>query len=311
MTDRLLKLINERYALKGIDCGEFSKMTVNGMNFSISAYKAEGLGHVSVMRASGFMGLMKMDTLIINPKDIDLPLYSYDRIFAMGNDTLIVELYDTLLGDYSEKPLLSVKSEEKYSAIPERDPGEHWYDSIKLISSISKKGKKKHFSLMNSLTEQHFEIYLASGSTMGVSDAADIQKNIATQNGGGAYLAGGNLTVSGGSFFQNQAQNGAGAYLASGTMEMTGGSISENQAALDRGGAYLAGGSFEIGGGMIEKNTANNGAAALVANGNVVLVIKRKLQSPAEEFSEYFVDFLLEVSPGFCFLFCVERSAVL
>lgn len=171
MTDRLLTLIDKKYPLTSIDCGEFAEMKVKGMKFKISAYKAEGLGHVSVMRASGMMGLMKMDTLIINPTEIDLPLYSYDRIFAMGNDTLIVELYDTMLGEYSEDVMKEVKAKEKYSAIPERDPGEHWYDSIKLASSISKKGKKKHLSLINSLTDQHFEAYISSDSD-NVSDKA-------------------------------------------------------------------------------------------------------------------------------------------
>ena len=174
MTNKLLTLIGKKFPLNEIDAGEFAKMKVSGMNFSISAYKAEGLGHVSVMRASGFLGLMKMDTLIINPTEIDLPLYSYDRIFAMGNDTLIVELYDTLLGEYSEEGMNKVKAEEKYSSIPERDPGEHWYDSIKLKSSISKKGKKKHLPLMTSLVDQHFEAYFAS-SKKPVTDKASKQ----------------------------------------------------------------------------------------------------------------------------------------
>lgn len=29
-----------------------------------------------------------------------------------------------------------------YRSLPERDPGKHWYDSIKLPESVSKKGKK-------------------------------------------------------------------------------------------------------------------------------------------------------------------------
>lgn len=162
MTDKILRLIEKDHPLTPIDCGEFAKMKVSGMNFSISAYKAAGLGHVSVMTASGMLGLMKMDTLIINPTELDLPLYSYDRIFAMGNDTLIVELYDTLLGEFSEDGMQAVKADGLYSPLTERDPGEHWYDSIKLPSSISKKGKKKQTPLMDSLTEEHFEAYLAS-----------------------------------------------------------------------------------------------------------------------------------------------------
>ena len=172
MTNKLLNIIKGRYPLKEIDPGEFAKMKVSGMNFEISAYKAEGLGHVSVMRAKGFLGLMKMDTLIINPTELDLPLYSYDRIFAMGNDTLIVELYDTLLGEYSDESL--AKARDNFSDLAERDPGEHWYDEIKLPSSISKKGKKNHTPRLDELTIKHFEAYLVSSSAQ-VTDKASKQ----------------------------------------------------------------------------------------------------------------------------------------
>ena len=53
MTNKLLNIIKGSFPLAEIDCGEFSKMKVSGMNFEITAYKAEGLGHISVMRANG------------------------------------------------------------------------------------------------------------------------------------------------------------------------------------------------------------------------------------------------------------------
>ena len=181
MTNRLLNIIKGRFPLTEIDCGEFAKMKVSGMNFEITAFKAESLGHVSVMRAGGFMGLMKMDTLIINPTEIDLPLYSYDRIFAMGNDTLITELYDTVVGDYSDESLIKVK--DSYTDLAERDPGEHWYDGIKLPSSISKKGKKNHTARLDELTIKHFEEYLKSG-TEKVTDKAAKQEKAKVYVGG-------------------------------------------------------------------------------------------------------------------------------
>lgn len=167
MTNKILDLIKEKYPLSPIDAGDMATLKASGMKFSVEAYKADGLGHVSVMRAKGFFGLMKMDTLIINPTEIDLPLYSYDRILAMGNDTLIVELYDTLISDYSEDGMIAVK--EKFTSLPERDPGEHWYDAIKLPSSISKKGKKIS-SELDEMTLEHFKAYLSS-STAPVTDA--------------------------------------------------------------------------------------------------------------------------------------------
>ena len=169
MTAKILEKIAKSHSLTPIDAGDFATLKASGMTFKVEAYYAEGLGQVSLMRASGFFGLMKMDTLIINPTELDLPLYSYDRIFAMGNDTLIVELYDTLLGEYSEAGMQSAKSD--YTDLAERDPGEHWYDSIKLASSISKKGGKKDTARLNALTLSHFDAYLAS-SNAPVTDGA-------------------------------------------------------------------------------------------------------------------------------------------
>ena len=173
MINKLTSIINQKYPLTEINCGEYATLKANGMTFKVEAYFAEGLGQVSVMRAQGFFGLMKMDTLIINPTEIDLPLYSYDRIFAMGNDTLIVELYNTLLGEYSEDGMNKAKSE--FASLTERDPGEHWYDSIKLGSSISKKGKKKDEKSLDDLTLLHFDAYLASSSAP-VTDLEQKQK---------------------------------------------------------------------------------------------------------------------------------------
>ena len=156
MTNRLLDSIGKKYPLT--EKNGISSLKVSGMRFDIVSYDALGLGHVSVMRAKGFFGLMRMDTLIVNPSDVDLPLYSYDRIFAMGNDTLIVELYDTLSGE--RFTMKDVKSE--YGDLTQRDPGEHWYDSIKLKESISKKGKKCDTPRLDELTVRHFEAYLSA-----------------------------------------------------------------------------------------------------------------------------------------------------
>lgn len=156
MTEKLLCIIGERYPLTPIPDSCVEALKASGMKFNIRAYHAEGLGHVSVMTANGFFGLMKMDTLIVNPDEVDLPLYSYDRIFAMGNDTLIVELYHTLSRDGFS--MEDVKA--RYTTLTERDPGEHWYDSIKLPESISKEGKKADTPALSRLATEHLVAYL-------------------------------------------------------------------------------------------------------------------------------------------------------
>lgn len=58
----------------------------------------------------------------------------------MGNDTLIAECYDTLETPLPMEALKTLK--KKYAFLPDRDPGTHWYDSIRFEESVSKKGKK-------------------------------------------------------------------------------------------------------------------------------------------------------------------------
>ena len=159
MTSKILTLLKRNHALVIKSVGEFETFKAKGMTFNCKAYEVCGLGHVSVMQAKGFFGLMKMDTLMIVPGERDLPLYSYDRIFAMGNDTLIVELYDTLVSPLDASSLDQAK--EHYQNLAERAPGEHWYDSIKLPQSISKKGKKSKTPSLNALASDHFAAYLS------------------------------------------------------------------------------------------------------------------------------------------------------
>ena len=181
MTDKLLKILGERFSLAELPAGEFASLKVSGMKFDIKAYHAEGLGHVSVMKASGFFGLMKMDTLMVTPIDLDLPIYSYDRIHAFGNDTLIVELYDTIVDKYDDRNLQQLIKE--FSSIPDRDPGEHWYDSIKLKSSISKKGKKAHTPDLDKLAENHFALCFRSLAKTTDFKDEKLEKNAAYVNG--------------------------------------------------------------------------------------------------------------------------------
>ena len=160
MTSKLLSIIGEKYPLDPIEAGDLATLKVRGMRFEVRAYHAKGLGHVSVMSAKGFFGLMKMDTLMIVPDDIDLPLYSYDRIYVMGKDILIVELYDTMTAPADLSLLAEIK--ENFSRFEERDLGEHWYDSIKLPESISKKERKKLSPELDELALDHFTAYLTA-----------------------------------------------------------------------------------------------------------------------------------------------------
>lgn len=170
MIQKMLRAITAQYHLNGITTGQFGKMKVNGMNFEVWAFHAEGLGHVSAMRASGFFGLMQMDTLIINPTEKDMPLFSYDRVHALGNDTLIYELYDTILDRADLNRVEDVKT--KYRHLPDHDLGEHWYDPIKLAVSLSKKGKKSQSAAFDNCAMEYLEAFLADAQEAPYCDPA-------------------------------------------------------------------------------------------------------------------------------------------
>lgn len=167
----LLEKVNAVFPLREVDAGEFANMKLNGMKFTLSCYDAEGLGRVSFMHAVGMMGLMKMDTMVINPFEKDAPLFSYDRVLAMGNDTFLNEFYDTVLGaSFDDAGLRAVQ--EEGASLPGYDPGEHWYDGIKLPVSTYKKGKKAEKEAFTVLADHFLEAYLKACSEAEICDPA-------------------------------------------------------------------------------------------------------------------------------------------
>jgi hypothetical protein len=177
--DKMLKTLNASFPLEEKPVGEFAKIKVKGMNFTIQQYYAKGLGNVSVMRAVGFFGLMKMDTLIINPAERDAPLFSYDRVLAMGNDTLILELYNTFLhedgSEYKEQLEGIQKVNEAHKSLPDHDLGSHWYDGIKLRESASKKSKKKDSPSFDVMAQEYFKAYVESAIASDKLENADTE----------------------------------------------------------------------------------------------------------------------------------------
>ena len=142
MINEALKLIDARFPLSSRNAGEYSAFKASPLSVKLDWFEAEGLGNLSVIHGKAMGGLMKMDTLVINATGRDVPLFSYDYIAAMGNHTLLVEYYDTLLDAeaFDPSPLAAVK--DSIFALPDNDLGEHWYDYMKLPASLSKKTKK-------------------------------------------------------------------------------------------------------------------------------------------------------------------------
>ena len=159
MTDKMLEAIGKAFPLTPKKDSGCVTCKVKGMKFAISSFEAKGLGCVSVMKGSAMLGLMKMDTVVINPFERDMALFSYDRIYAMGSDTVFLEMYDTRI-DRTITPDAAEKVAEAYADIPEQPVAPNWYDNIKLPGCIKKKGKKDITPRFDKLTAQYVDAYL-------------------------------------------------------------------------------------------------------------------------------------------------------
>lgn len=137
--------LSSQFSLHERNLGEFAKVKKSGMNFDIRGWEIEGIGRMSALSMNAMLGLMKMETLVITPLEVDAPLYSFDFVRAMGNDTLIIELYDTQINPCELDGLDAVKAAS--AVLPDNDLGEHWYDYLHLSPTVSKKGKKGKIDL--------------------------------------------------------------------------------------------------------------------------------------------------------------------
>lgn len=182
MTKRILKLLNEQYPLeqKAVE-REYAEMKVSGMKFQVSSFCVKGLGHVSEMIASGMMGLMKMDTLVIVPTEKDLPLFSYDRIYAMGNDKCCLEFFDTTMNGFDHDPLFKINT--KIEGIEPFDAGKHWYDDIRVKENIYLKTKKKNGDKVDGIVKETVETFLSLAEKAEIAPLEKVEKDCAYVNG--------------------------------------------------------------------------------------------------------------------------------
>ena len=93
--ESVLDELEANYTLTPVDVGEYEDLTIYGiMKFDVEQYKIEGIGNLSIMRMN--MGLMQMATIVITPKDKNLPLFSVDYMYILSNRKAYLEFYDVV-----------------------------------------------------------------------------------------------------------------------------------------------------------------------------------------------------------------------
>ena len=139
----IVSALERRYSLRREDLGADAHLQKNGMAFDTEAYELPGLGHLCVMRMKAFLGLMKMDTVVLAVTEKDVPLLNLDWVSAAGKETQIAELYDVQLQPCPEEELAVFQAlKDRDRDLPDRATEPHWYDALLYPCSYNKAGKK-------------------------------------------------------------------------------------------------------------------------------------------------------------------------
>ena len=159
MTNQLISELKAIYPFTPCDAPEYEKFNVAGMDFTVKGWDARGLGRVSLMEAAGMGGAMTMTALIVNPIEIDAPLFNLDLIALPGKRMLYMELYDTLLNaQRNETPFAAIRAE--FADIADIPTKPCWYDDIRYTASVTKCALAGQEARLDELMARFGEEYL-------------------------------------------------------------------------------------------------------------------------------------------------------
>ncbi|MBQ8519752.1 MAG: hypothetical protein IJ455_09165 [Agathobacter sp.] len=161
--DTVLTKLNENFTVTPVDVGDYKEMKIYGiMKFDVEQYEIEEIGNLSIMRMNA-LGLMQMSTLVITPKDKNLPLLSTDYMYILSNRKSYVEIYDlSAKKDEAYNQLLTNLSDalKKYNHLEDVATSETWYSDL-LGASAYKAGKSADDADMKSMLTDTIDVYIA------------------------------------------------------------------------------------------------------------------------------------------------------
>lgn len=163
MIDSILKKLNSLYTLN-----ELSKQNIKlaKTSFSIQQFNADGLGNIAVLQSKKFFGLIKAETIIINPFERDIPLLMYKRTYGLFKDVLHCEMLDTRVENGVVPEY--IKKLNEYKGKYDIDIKPSWNKDILFKENIYKITINRN--LLDSITTNFFNAYLRWSIQVGVYD---------------------------------------------------------------------------------------------------------------------------------------------
>ncbi len=136
--DTVIAKLKENFRVTPVDVGNYKKMKIYGiMKFDVEQYTIEGIGNLSIMRMNA-LGLMQMSTVVITPKDKNLPLLSADYMYILKKRKAYLEFYDVVAKkDESYNKLLTALTDakNKYNHLEDIQASEAWYADLLTVTT--------------------------------------------------------------------------------------------------------------------------------------------------------------------------------
>lgn len=136
-----LHVLAQSHTVTQCNLGAEAHLSKRGITLDTEAWDVEGLGRLCAMHMIAPLGLMRMETLIIAPTAIDMPLMNLDWVAVFGKEMQMMELYNIQLNPWPEE------DQEVFHLIKQRDADladteqdeERWYDDLLYDCSYHKR----------------------------------------------------------------------------------------------------------------------------------------------------------------------------
>ena len=178
--DAVLEKIEENYTATRMNAGDYEELKIYGlMKFKVEQYDIEDLGNLSVMRVN--MGFMQMATVVITPKDKNVPLLSADYMYIMGNRKAYLEFYDVVKEkDTQYKELLNALADAKsnWEHLENITPSKAWYEHLLTVTTY-KAGKADADKDLENMLVESLGIYLEKSKEFPMLTEDERQEKIA------------------------------------------------------------------------------------------------------------------------------------
>ena len=157
----VLQELEKTHTVTQISPGDYEEMKMYGiMKFKVEQYDVEGLGNLSVMRVN--MGVMQMATIVITPKDKNVPLLSADYMYILSNRKSYLEFYDVVQEkDETYMQLIGKLSGviDRYSHLEDFEASEAWYEHLLSVDAY-KAGTPKQDIEVEQMLRESVRVYL-------------------------------------------------------------------------------------------------------------------------------------------------------